>query len=451
MSYEEGLQAGKYAEDAQGSYDVPQSGSLAASMSGRYSEQPGSPAKTTDLADDVHAYLVRFVAFPSPQAAVAVTLWAVHSHALQAAESTPRLAVLSVEKGSGKTRVLEVLETIVPTPRHAVNMTAAALFRAVAADQPTLLFDEADTYFGPHAAREHEELRGLVNAGHRRGAVAYRVVGRGTEMEVKAFRAFAAVAVAGIGDLPDTILDRSIVIRMRRRAPDEHVEPFRSRRARPVGEALRDRLATWASDHIAQLVDADPEMPPGLVDRAADVWEPLIAIADELEGDWPVRARTAALSLNAERQAADTSLGIRLLADVRTIYADVGAEKVSTENLVKGLVSIVEAPWGDLRGRALDPRSLARRLKPYGITPKKVRIGQHAVQGYDSSDFADAWRRYLPDPKIPEQTEHPEQRSAGPAVEHPEPRSRTCDVPEVPLLAGERQGHSTLLRSVESD
>ena len=132
--------------------------------------------------------------------------------------------MVSPEKGSGKTRLLEVLELLTPTARHAVNMTAAALFRAVEMDQPTLLFDEADTYFGPKAAKDHEELRGLVNAGHRRGAVAYRVVGKGAEMSVKAFPAFAAVALAGIGDLPDTILDRSVLIRMRRRAPDETVE-----------------------------------------------------------------------------------------------------------------------------------------------------------------------------------------------------------------------------------
>jgi hypothetical protein len=98
-----------------------------------------------DLLDQVTAMLARYVAFPSPAALVAVTLWTAHAHAVTAFESTPRLALLSAEKGSGKTRTLEVLELLVPRPMHAVSATAAALFRAVEAQQPTLLFDEADT------------------------------------------------------------------------------------------------------------------------------------------------------------------------------------------------------------------------------------------------------------------------------------------------------------------
>jgi hypothetical protein len=180
--------------------------------------------------------------------------------------------VLSAEKGSGKTRTLEVLELLVPRPMHAVSATAAALFRAVEASQPTLLFDEADTYFGPMAKGDTEELRALVNAGHRKGAVAYRCFGDPSKMEVRAYPAFCAVALAGIGDLPPTILDRAVLVRMRRRAPDEHVEPFRRRKAAKDADDLRDGLATWTEAYRDQLADAEPEMPPGLVDRPADVW-----------------------------------------------------------------------------------------------------------------------------------------------------------------------------------
>jgi hypothetical protein len=347
------------------------------------------------LLDDVSSFLGRYVAFPSSEARDAVVLWVVHTHALDAADSTPRLALLSPEKGSGKTRLLEVLEMLVPTPRHAVNMTAAALFRAVEADSPTLLFDEADTYFGSHAAREHEELRGLVNAGHRRGAVAYRVVGQGTNMEVKGFAAFAAVALAGIGDLPDTIVDRAVLVRMRRRAPDEQIEPFRVRKVRPEGDALRQRLARWASDNGARLSRADPTMPPGITDRPADVWEPLIAIGDAAGRDWPTRARNAAVVLNGDRLVADPSLGVRLLVDISSVFGEAGVDRLTSIELVTRLCTGEETPWGDLRGKPLDPRGLARRLKPYGIKPGQHRFGLETGKGYLRSDFADAWNRYL--------------------------------------------------------
>jgi hypothetical protein len=302
--------------------------------------------------------------------------------------------VLSAEKGSGKTRTLEVLELLVPRPMHAVSATAAALFRAVEASQPTLLFDEADTYFGPMAKGDTEELRALVNAGHRKGAVAYRCFGDPSKMEVRAYPAFCAVALAGIGDLPPTILDRAVLVRMRRRAPDEHVEPFRRRKAAKDADDLRDGLATWTEAYRDQLADAEPEMPPGLVDRPADVWEAMLAVADLAGGTWPTRARKAALELNKARVEADPSLGIALLRDIRAVFGD--ADALWTEKLLEKLCKLEESPWGDLRGKPLDARGLARRLKPYDVRPEDVRLGEDVRKGYRRTDLHDAWRRYLP-------------------------------------------------------
>jgi hypothetical protein len=369
-----------------------------------------------ELLDQVAAMLGRYIAFPSPAALTAVTLWAAHCHAVAVFESTPRLALLSPEKGSGKTRALEVLELLVPRPMHAVNATAAALFRAVEAHQPTLLFDEADTYFGPMARGEHEELRGLVNAGHRKGAVAYRCVGEPARMEVKAFPAYCAVAIAGIGDLPPTILDRAVLIRMRRRAPGEHIEPFRRRKAAKVGDELREALAGWMQARAEQFADAEPEMPAGLVDRPADVWEALLAIADAAGGDWPRSARKAALELNAARAEADPSLGVALLRDTRAVFD--GADALATEELLRRLCALEESPWGDLRGKPLDARGLARRLKPYEVRPTTIRVGDATPKGYRRQDLADAWTRYLPDtPETSATTETPQASSVDPVAD----------------------------------
>ena len=204
--------------------------------------------------DDVRAFIGRFCVLPTEHAYTAVTLWAAHAWSLDAFDSTPRLAFLSPEPGSGKTRALEILTLLVPWPMHAVNATPAALFRSVAdtASRRTILFDEIDTIFGPKA-KEHEELRGLLNAGHRRSGVAYRCVGEGTQQTVVEFPAFAAVALAGLGKLPDTILTRSVVIRMRRRAPAEHIEPYRARVHEPEGWKLRGMLADWTTTAAEQL------------------------------------------------------------------------------------------------------------------------------------------------------------------------------------------------------
>jgi Protein of unknown function (DUF3631) len=295
---------------------------------------------------------------------------------------------------------------------HAVNATPAALFRSVAdkATRRTILFDEIDTIFGPKA-KEHEELRGLLNAGHRRSGVAYRCVGEGTKQTVAEFPAFAAVALAGLGKLPDTILTRSIVIRMPRRAPDEHIEPYRARLHEPEGWKLRGMLADWTATTAEQLTGYWPEMPPGVTDRPADVWEPLLAVADAAGGPWPGRAREACAFLVRDNADRGISLGIRLLADLREIFE--GARALATEDILAQLHALDAAPWADLKGQPLDARGLARLLDPYGITPAKVKVAGRALQGYRAGHLSDAWTRYLspPDPAEAEPAEPPEPES----------------------------------------
>lgn len=346
--------------------------------------------------DDVYAFLGRYVAFPNDHSQVAVTLWVAHTHAVDAFESTPRLALISPEKGSGKTRTLEVLALLVPHPLHAVNISAAALYRVVADKRPTLLLDEADSYLGAVIAKQHEDLRGLINAGHRRGATVYRGEVSGKAVQVVEFPAFAPCALAGIGDLPDTILDRSVIVPMKRRAPDEQVDAFRERLARPTADPLRDRLTAWADERIGQLRDAWPEMPPTITDRAADVWEPLLAIADAAGGTWPACARAAAVEINRVRTERDPSLGVQLLHDCRRIFTERDVDRLPTDELVQALIDLDESPWGDLRGKPLDARGLARRLRKYDVRPADHRFTEGVRKGYRTEDFHDAWQRYLP-------------------------------------------------------
>ena len=232
--------------------------------------------------DLVHAFIGRFVSYPSPEAQTAHALWILHTHLMEHWDSTPRLAFLSPEPGSGKSRALEVTALLVPRHVETVNATPAYLFRKVAdpAGLPTLLYDEIDTIFGPRA-KDNEDVRGMLNAGHRKGAVAGRCVMKGNVVETEELQAYCAVALAGLGNLPDTIMTRSVVVAMRRRAPTEVVEPFRDRIQRAEATPILNALTSWAAT-IKNITF--PEMPDGIADRDADVWEALIAIADLLGG-----------------------------------------------------------------------------------------------------------------------------------------------------------------------
>lgn len=360
---------------------------------------------------DIESYLRRFIAYPSDHACVAHVLWIAHAHRMDLWESTPRLAFLSPEPGSGKSRALEVTEPLVPLPVHAVNTTPAYLFRKVAdpAGLPTLLYDEIDTVFGPKA-KDNEDVRGMLNAGHRKGAKAGRCVVRGATVMTEELDAYCAVALAGLNDLPDTLMSRSVIVRMRRRAPQETVEPFRYRLNAPEGKEIGWRLAGWAGSIELRW----PEMPDQITDRNADCWEPLLAVADAAGGAWPERARVAAVALVADSMAAPPSLGVRLLADLRTVFGE--SAHMPTEEVLAALMALEESPWGDIRGKELDARALSRRLSPYGVTSRTIRVGDRTPKGYSAADLADAWSRYLPSVAVAEQVGH-ETGSGWPAKE----------------------------------
>ena len=350
-----------------------------------------------DLLSRVEAFVRRFVVFPDEHCETAVVLWIMHAHKLDDFFSTPRLAILSPEPGSGKTRVQEVVELLVPDPMATFNVSAAVLYRSMGGNRrPTILLDEADTIFGPRASKDHEDLRGFINSGYRMGAKAQRCANDGKRITIEEFPSYAAVCIAGLDDLPDTIMTRSIVIRMQRRTSNEKVESFRRRLVEPEGHALRSDVAQWASS--VDLSQDFPHLPPGVEDRAAECWEPLVAIADAMGGDWPDRARDAAQHFVNVGRDNSQSLNIRLLTDLKAVFDADAHDHLPTTHLLDRLHAMDEAPWSDLRGKPLAALDLSRRLSKYGIKPVQVRIGEKNLRGYRREDLHDAWERYLPSP-----------------------------------------------------
>jgi hypothetical protein len=369
------------------------------------------------LLDELHAALTRYVVLPSVEAADAVALWVAATHAQPAWEHAPRLAVVSPLKRCGKSRLLDVVAETCHAPLITVNATIAAVVRSIGEDPPTLLVDEADTLWGTRKqADNNEDLRGLLNAGHQRNRPMLRwdITTRTAEQ----LNTFAMALLAAIGELPDTIMDRAVVVRMRRRAPGEHVQPYRTRRDAPPLNQLRDRLAGWARAQLRDLHHATPLMP--LEDRAADTWEPLIAVADLAGGDWPARARAAATTMTAAeaQHEQDTSAGVRLLGDLRAVFDQAAAEALYTSSILEALHKLDDSPWGDWYGHPLATRDLAKLLRPYQVESKNVRERGTGVprKGYTRADLHDAWARYVPLPPL--QPLQPPEPAGQPRNEH---------------------------------
>ncbi len=359
------------------------------------------------LLEALHAALLRYVVLPSAEATDAVALWIAATHGQAAWEHAPRLVIKAPEKRCGKSRLLDVIEATAYAPLMSVQASAASIYRAIGAAGAgalTLLVDEADALFGAKAAADHEDLRSLLNAGHQRNRRVPRWNANANRLEQ--LDTFAMAALAGIGSMPDTIEDRAVVVPMRRRAAGEKVAPFRHRRDAVQLHDVRGRLTLSLRALLGDLVEAEPGMP--VEDRAADTWEPLVAVADAAGGDWPERARAAALALtSAAETSTESSTQHRLLSDCRTVLLGTGG--IPTSQLLDALRKLPEAGWDTYGPSGLTGKRLADLLARYGIrpsgTPQRWPSGVQA-RGYRTGDFEDAWTRYLP-PQAHEPARYP--------------------------------------------
>lgn len=347
------------------------------------------PVDGADVLDKVAGTIRRYVALPL-EAADTVALWIGCCHAFRAFVHSPRLNPFSPEKGCGKTTLLDVIASLTPRPVRTESITAAVLFRLVDSQAPTLLLDECDTYL-----RDNEELRGLLNAGHKRGATALRC--EGDKNEVRAFSAFVPAVLAGIGQLPGTLHDRSIKVQLVRAKPGEVSARFDSRHTEAETELCR-KLARWSADNFAQLEAANPHLPDGAVNRLADNWRPLFAVAEIAGGDWPKRAKEAFEKLTSKEDADAQGIGMMLLADIREVFTEKRVQRLCSKELVESLCTMTDRPWPEVRkhGKEITAPWLAQRLKTFGIAPKTLRIGDGRAKGYELADFQEAFDRFLP-------------------------------------------------------
>jgi hypothetical protein len=338
------------------------------------------------LLNEMQGVFNRYLVLPK-HATASLALWTLHTYSFHLGNISAYLALLSPEKRCGKTTAISVLSEIAHRALPASNISGAAVFRVIEKYAPTLMIDEADSF-----VRDNEELRGILNAGNCRGtAFVIRCVGEGSSLQEKVFGCFGLKLFAGIGKLAGTLEDRSIIIRMRRKLGSEGVERLR----RLDGSDLRQKCMRWTDDHQDQIEEADPPIPDELNDRAADIWRPLITIADLAGGEWPGIARKAAIGLSEEKD--DDSLNVKLLSDIRECFEARELDRVFTRDLLAYLISLDERPWQTFnRGCEISARQLSDRLGGFGISSRDVRIETDHTKGYLLTDCSEAFDRYLP-------------------------------------------------------
>jgi Protein of unknown function (DUF3631) len=331
------------------------------------------------LLDDMVALLPRHLSLPQG-APETIALWVLHTYCFDAFETSPRLVFRSPVHECGKTTALTLLDGLVHQPLSSSNVTSAVIFRFIEKVRYTLIIDEVDTFIDRHA-----ELTNILNSGHKRAMARVMRCDVGNNNEPRSYSTWAPAAIAKIGALTPALESRSIVIEMRRSKPSEKVEPVTSATERELG-LLRERLEPWADMHREQLRTADPALPRGFQGRRADNWRPLLAIADAAGGAWPERARGEALGLSGD---AEPDEAIRLLRDVRDIFATKAVDRLASIDLCRALKELNDE-------RFWVPVGLARALKRFDIRPHTIRVdAAKTPKGYLLKDFEDAFARYL--------------------------------------------------------
>jgi hypothetical protein len=349
---------------------------------------------TGELLETCRAWIRRYI-IVSDEQAVIMAAWTLHTYAFDAAETTPYIHITAPERACGKSRLMETLEALAAVPVRSGGMTAAALVRTIEAKRPTIFLDEMDAQLG--GDKEYAEaIRGVLNEGFRKGGVFYKCVGK--NFDLKDFHVYCPKCFAGIGQLPDTVSSRSIVIEMRRKLSGESVEPFRQNAVKAAAAPIRATLGAWAAQgSVVLLREINPAAIASLSDRQNDIAEPLLCIA-QLAGDGWLQRLTAALkSIFRAAGTADTSNGATLLADIRAVFDGGTAEQIPSKAMAEQLCEIEGRPWAEWsHGKGLTANNLARRLKNFKIYPVKIRLGLETAQGYRRGDFEDVWSRYCP-------------------------------------------------------
>jgi putative DNA primase/helicase len=326
----------------------------------------------------------RFSVLPKGSA-ITAALWTILTYVFNHWRTLPLLTIVSPEKRCGKTTFLTTLSKLCYRPLPVSNISPAALYRAIEAFRPALLIDEGDSFL-----KDNEELRGVINSGHTKDA-AFVIRCEGDDHKPVRFSTWCPKSIAMIGNPPDTIQDRSIMLHLRRKLADERTEAY-TEECNEEFASTRAKILRWVTDNDTALKFAKPERLNTQNDRQADNWMPILAIAKVLKCETAVRE--AAL-LAAGNEQEELPARIQLLCDIREVFEIARAERISSADLVKQLVAMEDRPWCEWkRGYPLTPNSMARLLKAFDIQSKQLRIGDINIKGYALEMFTDAFIRY---------------------------------------------------------
>jgi putative DNA primase/helicase len=356
--------------------------------SGEVSPWP-EPVDTRALLKELTAQIEKYVVIHQKEAVVAVALWIIFAWCHDVATYSPMLVIQAPDIDSAKTNLSKVIALLTPRSYVIAEPTGAALYRFVDNLHPTLILDDADRLLP-----RRPDLAHIINVGWTRDTAIIRTnVKTGHAQRFDTFCPKISNGINLLAHLKPATRSRCIAIDVLPKLEHEKVTDFRQAAEDTNFYTLRCKLARWAADNMEAIKRATLAMPRGVTNRLEQNWKLLLAIADLASGDWPKRARAAALRLTRDHN--EPSYGKLLLAALRKLVKQHG-QILASEQIPNLLVADDEEVWGNYRGHPINKFEVAALLKPFGIRPSLIWRGKKPIRGYKAEWFATAWKHFLP-------------------------------------------------------
>ena len=352
---------------------------------------------TINLVSKIEKFIGKYITFSDASYSLPVALWVIGTFLWPDFDVFPYLVITSDTKRSGKSRLAELIGFCCSNPVPSGALTAAALYHTMAASQPTMFFDEAEVLSNEAA----NNMRAVLNMGYRKGQTVRRVIGN----DVKEYPTYCPKCFILIGDVFDTLRDRSIVIRMRRGEPKER---FVYDAAKGEGDAIREEIAAVLEAHKSEIINAYMNFKglDFLTDRDEEVWSGLFVIASILTPGRVTELTRAAVDIatektalkrsykdleGAEQKAEEEEYSVRLLRDLYTVIN--GDKAITTADALDRLKNLPTAPWRKFRGAGLTAMDMAYLLNTHDVRPTTIQIGKgrkdrRVLKGYKREQVA---------------------------------------------------------------
>lgn len=352
--------------------------------------------KNVTIVEKMENFITKYVTFPDANYSVVASMWTLATYSWDTFDAFPYMAVCGVTKQSGKTRFgVDVMQFAASNARPYSCKSASSLFRDITEFKPTVLLDEAEVL----SSEEANEMREILNKGYRRGQSITKVQGG----KVQRFDTYCPKVFILIGDVNDTLKDRSIVLWMRRADPAHR---FNYGAVEMEGRMLRDEVKDVMESKKSEIAETYMEMVsntglPFLSDRDEEIWLPLFAICKVIAPHRLDELTRAAVDMCAEKTAdirrfdslremekdvQDEQYGVKLIQDLLTVIN--GEKGVATIEAIDKLKAIQTAPWRKFRGVGLTPSDMGALLDRFGVGPKPIRFQTKGLKGSERNKSA---------------------------------------------------------------